>query len=66
MTATVSRSYEQGLAQTYVSKSSMAATTQVTGRWSGRQLGLRSFLASAAVNNGVKFDGLIVAHKARE
>ena len=38
---------------------------QVTGWRRGRQLGLISFLAPAAVYNGVKLDGLAVARKGR-
>ena len=58
----VSRIFKPRFAESYIFKFTTAATAQVAGWRRGRQLGLISFLASAAVYNGVKFDGYAAAH----
>ena len=61
----VSLSYEKRFLKAYISKILTEANTQITGWRCGRQLGLISFLASAAVYSGVPFDVFMVAQKGR-
>ena len=50
----VSRSFERDFLEARISESTIVASTQIAGYWSGHQLGLIKFAASAALADNVK------------
>ena len=56
----VSRGFGQILAEGFLCKDSIAASTQIAGSRRGRQRGLIIFLAAAAEFNGAEFDGAML------
>ena len=62
----VSRNFDPLFLGAFILKVSAAANAQVSGRWwGGGHLGSISFLASAAIFNGVKINDVFPSHSGR-